>query len=197
MPTDPRIDAYIERQAEFARPILAWCRERIHAACPGVEETIKWSMPSFYYQGKPLAHFAAFKAHASLGFWEREALATGKEGQGMGQYGKVTSLADLPSAPDLEARVREAMALIDSGAKTKRAERTPKPEAEVPEALAEALARDDLAAATFNGFPPGQRREYCEWIADAKRPETRDKRVADAIAWMREGKRRNWKYESC
>lgn len=197
MPTDPRIDAYIGRQADFARPILAWCRERIHAACPGVEETIKWGMPSFYYLGKPLAHIAAFKAHATLGFWERETVATGKEGEAMGQYGRITALADLPSAPELEARIREAMALVERGAKTRRAAREPRPDAEVPEALAEALARDDAAAATFNNFPPGQRREYCEWIAGAKRPETRAKRVADAVTWLREGKRRNWKYETC
>jgi uncharacterized protein YdeI (YjbR/CyaY-like superfamily) len=195
--TDPRIDAYIDRQAEFARPILAWLRERIHAACPEVEETIKWGMPSFVHKGRPLANMAAFKAHASFGFWYRHELGTGKEGEAMGQYGRIESLADLPPAEELEAQARAAIALIDSGAKPQRAAKAPKPEAEVPPELAEALAGDEAASANFDAFPPSCRREYCEWIGEAKRPETRAKRVAEAIGWMREGKRRNWKYENC
>lgn len=197
MPTDPRIDAYIAARPPFAQPILTWLRARVHASCPGVEETLKWSSPSFMYRGNILAGFAAFKEHASFGFWDRDALATGKEGEAMGQYGRIASLDDLPSAQEIERQVKAAMTLIDSGARAKRAVKPPKPEAEVPEALAEALARDDVAAARFNGFPPGQRREYCEWIADAKRPETLDKRLAEAMAWLREGKRRHWKYENC
>jgi len=197
MPNDPRIDAYIERQAEFAKPILTWLRARMHAACPQIEEEIKWSMPCFYLKGRPVANMAAFKAHASFGFWNRSAMATGKEGEAMGQHGRIESLADLPDAATIEADIRKAVALIAEGAVPKRPARAPKPEAEIPAALAEALARDEKAAATFNGFPPGQRREYCDWIADAKRDETRAKRVADAIAWLRAGKRRNWKYENC
>lgn len=197
MKTDPRIDAYIDRQADFARPILAWLRERVQTACPKVEEAIKWGMPAFVYKGRPLAHMAAFKAHAAFGFWQREELATGKEGEAMGQYGRIESLAGLPSAELLEAQVRGSMALIESGHKPARAVRAPKPEAEVPPELAEALADDDAAAATFDAFPPSCRREYCEWIADAKRPETRAKRAAEAVGWMREGKRRHWKYEAC
>ena len=197
MSTDPRIDAYIAKQADFARPILTWLRERIHAACPQVEETIKWSMPSFTYNSRPLAGMAAFKAHASFGFWYRHELATGQEGEAMGQYGRIESLADLPDATQLEAQVREAVALIESGVKPERAKREPRGEAEVPPELTEALAADDLAAQTFTNFPPGCRREYCEWVAEAKRPETKAKRVADTIAWLREGKRRNWKYENC
>jgi len=193
--TDPRIDAYIEKQADFARPILLWLRERVHAACPEIEETIKWGMPSFYLQGKPLAGMAAFKAHATFGVWDRDVLATGKEGDAMGQYGRLTSVDTLPPAEAIEAQVRASAELIRSGTRPKRQRAEPKGEAEVPEALAEALANDDAAAAVFNGFPPGQRREYCAWIAEAKRPETRDKRVIQAIEWLREGKRRNWKYE--
>ncbi|MCW4462836.1 YdeI/OmpD-associated family protein [Sphingomonas sp. BT-65] len=197
MATDPRIDAYIERQVEFARPILTWLRARLHAACPEVEESIKWGMPAFSHRGRPLAHMAGFQRHASFGFWYREQLATGKEGEAMGQFGRIESLADLPDEAGLEAQVREAMALIESGNLPKRESKPPKPEAEVPEALAEALARDPLAAEKFDAFPPSARRDYCEWIAGAKQAGTRDKRLADAIAWIREGKKRHWKYESC
>ena len=174
MPRDSRVDAYIAARAEFAQPILSWIRERVHAACPEVAESIKWSMPAFTYQGRPLAHMAAFKAHATFGFWYRDAMATGKEGEAMGQYGR-----------------------IESGERPARAAKPPKPAAEVPADLAEGLAGDPEAAATFEGFPPGARREYCEWVAEAKRPETRAKRVAEAVEWLREGKRRNWRYESC
>lgn len=197
MSTDPRVDAYIERQADFAKPILKHLRARLHAVCPGVEESIKWSMPAFTYRGRPLANMAAFKAHASFGFWDRQALATGQEGEGMGQFGRITGVDDLPDDAVLDARIGEAIALIDSGDRPKRAARPPKPEAEVPDELAEALAQDDAAAATFNAFPPGCRREYCEWVSEAKRPETKAKRVAESIAFLREGKRRNWKYENC
>jgi uncharacterized protein YdeI (YjbR/CyaY-like superfamily) len=197
MSIEPRIDAYIDKQADFAKPILAWLRERVHAACPEVEETIKWGMPAFTYKDRPLAGMAAFKAHATFGFWYRHELGTGKEGEAMGQYGRIESLADLPGAEEIEALTRKAMALIDSGTKPQRAAKEPKPEAAVPSELAEALAGDDAAAATFDAFPPSCRREYCEWIAEAKRPETKAKRVAEAVTWMREGKRRHWKYENC
>ncbi|URW74518.1 YdeI/OmpD-associated family protein [Sphingomonas donggukensis] len=197
MPTDPRIDAYIDARADFAQSILAWLRQRVHAACPEVEEAIKWSMPAFLYRGRPLANMAAFKGHATFGFWDRQALATGMEGEAMGQYGRIERLSDLPPAEVVEDQVRAAMARIDSGAKPARAARTPKPEAVVPPALATALAGDAAAAATFHAFPPSCRRDYCEWIAEAKRADTRDRRVADAVAWLREGKRRHWKHESC
>jgi uncharacterized protein YdeI (YjbR/CyaY-like superfamily) len=195
--TDPRIDAYIEKQADFAQPILAWLRARVHAGCPGAEETIKWGMPSFTYKGRPLANMAAFKAHATFGFWDRSEMATGKERDAMGQFGRIASLADLPPAEEVEALARRAGELIERGVKPARAAKAPKPEAEVPPELIEALAADDLAAATFDAFPPSCRREYCEWVAEAKRPETRAKRVAEAVEWLREGKRRHWRYENC
>ncbi|MDP5279387.1 YdeI/OmpD-associated family protein [Sphingomonas sp. DG1-23] len=197
MPRDTRIDTYIAGRAEFARPILSWMRERVHAACPEVEESLKWSMPAFSYKGKPLANMAAFKEHVGFGFWDRQALATGKEGEAMGQFGRIRALDDLPAAEAVEAQVREAMARIDAGQKPARSAKAVNPEAEVPPELAEGLAGDSQAAATFHGFPPSCRREYCEWVAEAKRPETRAKRAAEAVEWMREGKRRNWKYESC
>ena len=199
MPTDPRIDAYIEARADFAKPILKHLRARIHAVCPDVEESLKWSMPAFSYRGRPLASMAAFKAHMGFGFWDRAALATGKEGDAMGQFGRIGALTDLPSDTVIDASIREAMALIDAGVRPERTQRarTPKPEAEVPPELAEALAGDAAAAATFTAFPPGCRREYCEWVGEAKRPETKAKRVVEAIGMLREGKRRNWKYENC
>ena len=132
MPQDPRIDAYIARQADFARPILTWLRARVHAACPDVEEGIKWGMPAFSYRGRPLAGMAAFQQHASFGFWYRDQMATGREGEAMGQFGRIESLADLPGDAALETQVREAMALIESGDIPKRAAKPPKPEAEVP-----------------------------------------------------------------
>jgi len=196
MTRDPRIDGYIGKQAEFARPILAWLRERVHAACPDAEETIKWSHPFFTYRGRPLANMAAFKAHAAFGFWDRSD-KTGKEGEAMGQLGRIASLDDLPAAAEVEAQVKAAVARMDAGVKPIRAVRAPRPELPVPPELAEALAGDPAASATFDAFPPGCRREYCEWIGEAKRPETRARRAAEAVAWMRDGKRRNWKYEAC
>ncbi len=198
MSRDSRIDAYIAARAEFAQPILVWLRERVHAACPDAEETIKWSMPFFTYRGKPLANMAAFTAHAAFGFWSRTSEISGeKDGHAMGQFGRLQSLADLPDATVIEGLVRDAMALIDAGPKADRAPPRAKSQTAVPPELAEALAGDAAASATFEGFPPSCRREYCDWIAEAKRPETKAKRVAEAVAWMREGKRRNWKYENC
>jgi len=198
MPTDPRVDAYIARQADFAQPILAWLRARIHASCPEIEETIKWGRPAFYYKGRPLAGVAAFKAHAGFGFWDPDAVATGKEAEGSDPFGRIESLADLPDAAAFEALVRNAAALIDAGQKPRWiAARKSKGEPDVPPEIAEALAGDDLAAETFNNFPPSCRREYCEWVSEAKRPETRARRLAETIEWLREGKRRNWKYETC
>jgi uncharacterized protein YdeI (YjbR/CyaY-like superfamily) len=197
MPTDPRVDAYIAEAAPFAQPILTHFRALLHAQCTEIEEAIRWRMPFFDYRGRPLANMAAFKAHAAFGFWDRAALTTGREGQGMGQFGKLRSIDDMPDDAVLIAKIREAMALIEAGDRPPRAARPPKPEATVPPVLADALAADAVAAATFNGFSPSCRREYCEWIADAKRDETRAKRVAETVALLRAGKKRNWKYEAC
>lgn len=198
MSRDERIDAYIARQADFARPILERLREIVHAACPETEEAMKWSMPAFLYKGEILAHMAAFKAHAAFGFW-RGSLVTGDksgEAEGMGQFGRITSLADLPPDETIAALVRKAMALADAGVKPVR-DKTVKGPAEPPEDLLSALAAEPAAAATFDGFSPSARRDYVDWIVDAKRPETRAKRIAEAVAWMAEGKKRNWKYEKC
>ncbi|HEX8624945.1 MAG TPA: YdeI/OmpD-associated family protein [Allosphingosinicella sp.] len=199
MSTDPRIDSYIARQADFGRPILDHLRSAVHAACPQAEETMKWSMPHFLYKGQMLAGMAAFKAHATFGFWRaKEVLGeTGAERDAMGQFGRLASVADLPPDEVLHALVRKAMALTDAGTRPARAKAAPKAELETPPDLSAALDANPAARATFDGFPPGGRREYVEWVAEAKRPETRDKRIAQAVEWMAEGKRRNWKYENC
>ncbi|OYY89299.1 MAG: hypothetical protein B7Y45_12455 [Sphingomonas sp. 28-66-16] len=201
MPTDPLVDAYIARQADFARPILIELRHRMHAVDPRVGETIKWSMPFFTIDGALLANMAAFKQHASFGLWRRDASPTGQEGEAMGQFGKLTGIADLPEPAAFATLVTAAIALIDAGPSARK--RTLKPavsatsEPVIPPELAAALAGDAAAKATFDGFPPSGRRDYIEWIAQAKRQETRDKRTAEAILWLREGKKRHWKYESC
>lgn len=193
MPRDARVDAYIAAAAPFAQPILTWLRDRVHEAAPDIAESIKWGMPAFLRGGRPFANMAAFKAHATFGFWNRAA-ATGREGEAMGQMGRIASLADLPDAATFEAMVRERAA---EGAPTKRGAAPAKREVDVPPALMTALAADAAAKAAFDAFPPSARRDYCDWVAEAKRPDTRDKRVAQSLEWLREGKRRNWKYESC
>lgn len=197
MSRDARVDAYIARQADFARPILEHVREVMHRACPQAQEAIKWGMPAFLYKDKQLAGMAAFKAHATLGFWQRseEQGAEAKKGA-MGDFGRLASLDDLPGEAALAAMVHNAMALIDAGAKTVRT-KTAKPALAMPDDLAAALSANSAAQATYDGFPPGSRREYLEWVIEAKRPETRARRIAQAVEQMAEGKKRNWKYENC
>ncbi|MEO8527417.1 MAG: YdeI/OmpD-associated family protein [Caldimonas sp.] len=197
--TDPRIDAYIERAAPFAAPILNLLRDAVHEACPGVEETIKWSMPFFVLDGRILAHMAAFKQHCAFGFWRgRDAADQGKSGEAMGQFGRIASPTDLPSRRDLMKTIRQAATAAANAPATRAApRRTVKPPPVVPAALAEALAGDRKAQANFDAMPPSHRREYVEWIVEAKRDETRTRRVAQALAMLAEGKSRNWKYESC
>jgi len=197
MSRDDRVDAYIGRQADFARPILEQLRERVHAACPDCEEAMKWSMPAFLYKGKQLAGMAAFKAHATFGFWRRGDGPGGEAKPGaMGDFGRLTGLSDLPDEAAFAAMVHKAMALVDAGAKTVRT-RTAKPPIDMPQDLAAALRASPAAQASYDSFPPGCRREYLEWVTEAKRPETRARRIAQAVEMMAEGMRRNWKYEAC
>lgn len=192
---DPRVDAYIEKSAPFARPILTHLRDVIHAACPDVEETIKWGMPHFLHHGM-LAGMASFKQHVSFGFWKGRLVVgdAASARDAMGQFGRITSLDDLPSKRVLTGHVRKAMRLNEEGVSAPRTARTGKPEPAVPPELAAALSRNGAARATFEKFPPSHRREYVEWIAEAKRAETRARRVAQAVEWLAEGKQRNWKY---
>jgi uncharacterized protein YdeI (YjbR/CyaY-like superfamily) len=198
MSSDPRIDAYIARQADFARPILEHLRRIVHEAAPEVEETIKWSMPHFTYKGRLFAGMAAFKAHATFGLWQASAVLgeTGSEREAMGQFGRIASLDDLPPEAELKAIVRRAAEHAEAGPRP-RPKKAPKPDLATPKELETALDRNPAARAAFDAFPPSGRREYVEWVVEAKRPETRDKRIAQAVEWMAEGKRRNWKYENC
>ena len=205
MPRDPRVDAYIARQADFARPILEHVRAVVHEACPGVGETIKWGMPSFVHAGRILAGMAAFKQHASFGYWQHALVVgegepgEGRPREGMGSYGRMTSVADLPPRRTLLAHVRKAAKLAEQGVKSPAARKpaTPKPPPKAPPDLLAALKANPAAKATFDAFAPSHKRDYVEWITEAKREETRAKRLAQAIEWMAEGKRRHWKYESC
>ncbi len=199
MPTlDPRVDAYIERAAPFAQEILRHWRATVHAHCPEVVETIKWGFPNFTYRDRILTGMAAFKAHCSIGFWHGAAAvgaAHAKDGA-MGDLGRVASLQDLPAPAEQQAILQRAMRLIEDGVKARPAKAAaPRPPLATPDDLGAALQANAAARATFEAFPPGQQREYIEWIVEAKQAGTREKRLAQAIAWMAEGKRRNWKYE--
>lgn len=191
MSQDARIDDYIARAAPFAQPILTHIRSVVHRAFPDAQEAIKWSMPFFVAHGEPIANMAAFKAHAAFGFWRREASDAPANPSAMGQFGKLTSIADLPPEAGLAAMVRAAVALVEGGAKTWRAS-TPKPPLPVPQDLRAALDAVPAAAAAFDGFPPSAQREYSEWIVEAKQPATRARRLAQAVEQCAEGKRRYW-----
>ncbi len=189
---DPRVDAYIAKAADFAKPILKEIRARVHEACPTCEETMKWSSPSFEYKGM-LCGMGAFKAHCMFGFWKAELVVGGSNPHG--RFRNLTSLADLPPKKEMAALIHKAMALNDNGAVVARAPREKKTPARVPTDLAGALQKNKKAKVAFDAFSPSHRREYVEWITEAKREETRSKRVQTAIKWIAEGKSRNWKYE--
>lgn len=195
---DSRVDVYIAKAAPFAQPILEHLRDVVHEACPEVEEGLKWSMPFFSYKGSLLCNMAAFKQHCSFGFWLHKEVVNEAGDDGMGQFGKIATLKDLPAKKALVAHVKKAMSLIDGGVKQKRAAPA-KPPAVVPDDLAAAFAQRKHAASrkAFEGFPPGAQREYIDWINEAKTDATREKRLATTLEWLAEGKRRNWKYESC
>ena len=199
---DPRIDAYIEKSADFAKPILTHLREVVHAACPDVEETMKWSMPHFMYRSSILCGMASFKGHATFGFWNGGQVVGENGGdareRAMGQFGRITSVKDLPPRKEIAGYVKEAMKLKEAGVKRAAPSRTGRPrEVAVPAALAAALERNAEARAAFERFSPSHRREYSEWVAEAKTDATRERRVATTIEWVTEGKSRNWKYEKC
>ncbi|MBS0445664.1 MAG: YdeI/OmpD-associated family protein [Proteobacteria bacterium] len=196
--TDPRVDAYIAAAAPFARPVLEHLRAIVHAACPDTEETIKWRFPHFMHGGRILMGMAAFKEHCALGFWYgREAAAQGKGAEAMGQFGRIASLKDLPAKTVLRACIKDAMSHIDAGTSRVQKAATPRPALDTPDDFATALVTAPAARKTFESFAPTHRRDYVEWITEAKRPETRAQRIAQSLEWLAEGKRRNWKYEAC
>lgn len=195
---DPRIDAYIVRAPEFAKPILEHVRALVHEVCPTVEETMKWSTPHFYYEGQMLCGTAAFKEHAAMNFWKAaliDGLGPESGGDSRGNLGKLRTVKDLPSKQKLSGFIKAAMKLNDAGVTVKRPRSVAKPESKVPRELDAALAKNRKAKAAFDAFAPGQRREYCEWIAEAKRRETKTARVTQAVEWIAAGKQRNWKYQ--
>ena len=198
MSREPRIDAYIAKAAPFAQPILAHVRERIHAVVPEVEEAMKWSAPGFTVDGKILLIMAAFKQHAALNFWRGQEIGDGSAKAGaMGQFGKLTSMADLPPDAELDELIREAAELANSAPALRKVKHAPKPAPELHPEFAAALARAPQAKQALDSFPPSAQRDYFEWITEAKQDATRQKRIATAVEWLTEGKRRHWKYENC
>ena len=198
--TDPRIDAYIVKSAGFAQPILNHLRELVHRGCPEVEETLKWSRPSFVYKGL-MCGMAAFKQHATFGFWKHE-LVTGRTGEkeGMGQFGRITSLKDLPAEKVLLGYIRKAVTLNEAAIKAPapaRAKPGEKRELVVPDYFVAALKKNKTAQANFEKFSYSHKKEYVEWLTGAKREDTRQKRLQTALAWIAEGKSQNWKYARC
>jgi uncharacterized protein YdeI (YjbR/CyaY-like superfamily) len=194
--TDLRLDAYIAKSADFARPILEHFRAVVHAGCPDVSETIKWGHPSFQYRG-PLCGMASFKEHCRIAFSKGALIDAnvGWEVEGpFGMWPRVTSIKELPSKAVLTRLVKDAARLNEQGAKMPAAARAPRPEAVVPDDLMAALKKNRRALTAFEAFSPSHRREYIEWITGAKRDETRQRRLETAIAQIAEGKPQNWKY---
>lgn len=198
MSTDPRIDAYITKAAPFARPILSHVRARVHAAAPEAQETMKWSAPSFTVDGRILLMMAAFKAHAALNFWRGQELGDGSSKAGaMGQFGKLTSVKDLPSDKELDALIREAAVLARTAPAPRKTKHQPKPPPEMHPDFAKALKANPSAKAVLDGFSVSAQRDYLEWISEAKQEATRARRIATAVEWLAEGKKRHWKYQNC
>ncbi len=196
---DTRIDAYIEKSKDFARPILNHIRALVHDACPDITETMKWSFPHFDYKGT-VCSMASFNAHCAFGFWKQsllEAAAFPAEKTAMGSFGRITSVSDLPDDKTMKKLIIAAVRLNQEGIKVHRTVSKEKKELVVPDILLDALAAHDSAAETFNAFPYSKKKDYVEWITEAKTDATRDKRLATAIEWLGEGKSRNWKYENC
>jgi uncharacterized protein YdeI (YjbR/CyaY-like superfamily) len=205
---NPKVDIYLAKTRPFALPIMTHLRELVHKGCPEVEETIKWSRPFFEYRGAILGNMSAFKEHCSFGFWGEEIGAVLREAKvlqadGMGSLGRITTVKDLPSDKQMLGLIRQAAGFIASGnytspiAARNKVVKAPKPQVETPTEFTAALKKDKKAAAVFAAFSPSCKREYVEWIAEAKRAETREKRIATALEWIAEGKQRNWKYQNC
>jgi uncharacterized protein YdeI (YjbR/CyaY-like superfamily) len=192
-----QVDAYIAKAQPFAQPILKHIRALVHETCPDCEEKIKWGFPAFDYKG-PFMGMASFKAHAVFAFWKAKLIDDPKgllvEDEAMGHGGRLTSLKDMPSDRDMKNFIKQAMKLNDEGIKIAKPKSAPKPEAQVPDYFAKALKKNALAKRVFEGFSPSQRREYIEWLTEAKTDATREKRLETAIEWISEGKIRNWKY---
>jgi len=198
---DKRIDSYIAQSQPFAQPILNHIRKLVHAACPEVEETIKWGFPHFDYRGEMMCSMASFKQHCAVSFWkaslmkDKNLLSNARTETSMGHLGKIRVLNDLPSDKTMIAYIKEAAKLNDDGIKIKK---TPvskeKREFIVPDYFLSAITKNKKAVAVFEGFSYSNKREYVEWILEAKTEPTRNSRLETAVQWIAEGKVRNWKY---
>ncbi|XOV68871.1 MAG: YdeI family protein [Fluviicola sp.] len=193
-------DAYIENAEPFAQPILNYFRECVKEACPEAKESFKWSMPFFVYQGTNLCHMAAFKKHTSFSFWlagkmkDPQKVFVTSANSGMGQFGKVTELEQLPRRDVLIAYISEAMELIEAGEKLESSPKKAARHFEAPKEMLEALSQNKVAMANYEAFSQSNKNDYIEWIAGAKTDATRSKRLAQMMEWLEEGKPRNWKY---
>ena len=193
---NPKVDAYIEKAAEFAKPILRHIRKVVHEACPDAEEEVKWGMPFFMYNGT-MCNMAAFREHCAFGFWKGKLIFGDGYGRSaekaMGSFGRITKISDLPSKTLLAGYIKRAMKLNEEGVKppTRIAR---KGELKTPSYFMAALDHNKKALKVFESFTTSQRREYIEWLDEAKAEETRMKRLETAVAWIAGGKVRNWKY---
>ncbi|MEP6684438.1 MAG: YdeI/OmpD-associated family protein [Parafilimonas sp.] len=200
---DKRIDSYIESKAEFAKPILKHLRELVHKACPDVTETIKWSMPFFDYKGSTMCAMSAFKEHCGFMFWKAKLMKDPQqilritEREAMGNFDRITSLKDLPADKILIAYLKEAMKLNEEGVKLPARKKTAVTELKMPADFAAALKKNKKANTVFENFTPGKKKEYIEWITEAKTESTKAKRIETAIEWIADGKSRHWKYQNC
>jgi uncharacterized protein YdeI (YjbR/CyaY-like superfamily) len=199
---NPEINRYIGESAEFAKPILKHLRELVHAACPEVEEQMKWSFPNFVYKGSILCYMASFKKHCAFGFWQNvllkdpHGILNSSETNSMGNLGQLSALSDLPDDDILRSYIITAMMLIESGIKQSKVKSTATPiSTEVPQYLYTALEKSPKAKTTFDLFSPSKRKDYIVWINEAKTEATREKRLTTTIEWLEEGKSRHWKYE--
>jgi uncharacterized protein YdeI (YjbR/CyaY-like superfamily) len=188
MSQDPLIDAYIDKAASFAQPILKHFRAMVHAAHPATDKAIKWGMPFFVHDGRVLAMMAAFKAHGGIGVFDGTPMSGG---EGMGQFGKLTAVTDLPDDATLVAAIRNAVTLAQTGKPTMRPTKA-KPPLQIPVDLRATLNAVPAAATAFDGFPPSAQREYAEWVTEAKQKATRERLVATTVEWCSVGKRRYW-----
>lgn len=199
---DKRIDDYISKAQDFAKPILKHLRSTVHEACPDVEETIKWGSPHFMFEGKILCAMASFKQHCAFFFRLGSMMTDPKKvmtpvgsGSGMGHFGKITSLEDLPSEKVMIQYIGEAMRLTKEGVKKATATKAAEKALDVPDYFTKVLRKDKEAYKNFQSSSYSHKKEYVEWITGAKAEETRSRRMATAVEWLREGKGRNWKYE--
>jgi uncharacterized protein YdeI (YjbR/CyaY-like superfamily) len=201
---DERIDKYIAKSADFAKPILNHFRALVHKACPQTEEKIKWGFPHFDYKGAPMCSMASFKKHCAIGFWKASLMKDAKKlisraetEEAMGHFGRIASLNDLPSDKNLIGYIKDAMKLNDAGIKLpSKKKATTAIEVDVPDYLIKNLLVNKKALSAFENFSPSHRKEYIKWITEAKTEATRQKRMTTTIEWLTEGKSLHWKYEN-